>query len=168
MFDAYNSIYVHLYLYTYIYIYMWCIYFICICCTSYVFVDLLVSVIISLHLTIWILEVDGETLGRDCKEINLPCISFTKPFWIQKLKNNCDLLTLPCFSRMPWSSMCRNWALQRIRGVSCRGWPVALQRWANFKWLDSQIASTEHRFSSKFACVQMRFLLQNFHYETVS
>lgn len=63
---------------------------------------------------------------------------------------------------MPWSSMCRNWALQRLRGVSCRGWPVALQRWANFKWLDSQIASTEHRFTSKFACVQMRFLLQNF------
>lgn len=137
-------------------------------CTSCMFVDLLVSIIISLHLSIWILEVDGEILGRDCKEINLPCISFTKPFRIQKLKNNCDLLTFPCFPRMSWSSMCRNWALQRLRGVSCRGWPLALQRWANFKWLDSQIASTEHRFTSKFACVQMWFLLQNFHYETVS
>lgn len=70
-----------------LYVYMWCMFYVCIlCCTSCMFVDLLVSVIIPFHLTIWILEADGETLGRDCKEINLPCISFTKPFRIQNLK----------------------------------------------------------------------------------
>lgn len=125
----------------YLYVHMWCIFYVCICCTSSMFVDLFVSIIIPLHLSIWILEVDGEILGRECKEINLPCISFSQPF-----ERNCDLLTFPCFFRMLWSSMCRNWALQRLRGVSCRGWPVALQRWANFTWLDSQIVSTEHRF----------------------
>ncbi len=137
------------------------------------------SIILSLHLSIWTLEVDGENLDRerDCKEIKLPFFSHSPSLcgykkWkkLSASKFGANLLTIfRCFSRMPWSSMCRNWALQRLRGVSCWGWPVALQRWSNFKWLDEKLLqqSIVSPRSNLRPCLGVVLSAEWNHYETV-